>query len=508
MRILFVMLNPAYVRHYEGPIRLLAERGHRIHVAFSDPRKESDNRLAERLADECPRVTLGPAPRRGDAWSGLARAVRGSIDALRYLDPRYAHAEKLRERALVWPAGPALRPVAPLLRRRPRLSRALRRGLALLEQAIPSSRAIERFIRSYGFDAVLVTPLVDLASTQVDWVKSARALGRPVGLCVASWDNLTNKGLIRVEPDRVVVWNEIQKVEAVELHGVCPSKVVVTGAQGFDEWFERRPSTTRDAFRARAGLATDRPFLLYVCSSPFIAPSEVAFVERWLDHLRSARRPELAAVGVLIRPHPQNAAQWHGVDLSRFGNVAVWPPGGAFPLDAASKADYFDSLHHCAAVVGINTSALIEAAIVGRPVHTILAPELAGVQGGTLHFRYLLADHGGPLHVARGFAEHLAQLDVTVGGGVAEAERARRFIELFVRPHGLDRPCAPIVADAIEELLGLRDLEPERPPVWSYAARLLLFPPAYLGTIVWRSRVRGKVDAALAAPAGPMGGIR
>ena len=34
-------------------------------------------------------------------------------------------------------------------------------------------------------------------------------------LPVLSWDNLTNKGLIRVQPDQVFVWNEAQKAEAV-----------------------------------------------------------------------------------------------------------------------------------------------------------------------------------------------------------------------------------------------------------------------------------------------------
>ena len=35
------------------------------------------------------------------------------------------------------------------------------------------------------------------------------------------------------------------------------------------------------------------------------------------------------------------------------------------------------------------------------------------------------------------------------------AARRRAFVESFVRPHGLDRPATPILADAIEELAGL-----------------------------------------------------
>ena len=46
-------------------------------------------------------------------------------------------------------------------------------------------------------------------------VKSAKAIGVPVVFPVFSWDNLSTKGLIHVQPDRVLVWNEHQKREAV-----------------------------------------------------------------------------------------------------------------------------------------------------------------------------------------------------------------------------------------------------------------------------------------------------
>ena len=92
-------------------------------------------------------------------------------------------------------------------------------ALATCERAIPSSRIVEDLIRSRRPDAVLVTPLVTDRSPQVDVIKSAQALGIPAALCVASWDHLTTKGLIRVQPDLVSVWNEQQKAEALAYHG-------------------------------------------------------------------------------------------------------------------------------------------------------------------------------------------------------------------------------------------------------------------------------------------------
>ena len=89
--------------------------------------------------------------------------------------------------------------------------RAFDRLLRCIEQIVPSSREIERFIRSHRPDIVLLTPVVDFNTAQTDQLKASLALGIPTGVCVASWDNLTNKGLIQVEPDLVTVWNEAQR---------------------------------------------------------------------------------------------------------------------------------------------------------------------------------------------------------------------------------------------------------------------------------------------------------
>jgi hypothetical protein len=247
----------------------------------------------------------------------------------------------------------------------------------------------------------------------------------------------------------VFVWNEVQRREAIELHGIPGDRVVATGAQLFDQWFERRPSTNPKEFARKIGVDDGRAYVLYTCSNPAMTETpEPAFVLAWLDALRADER--LRDLPVLIRPHPNDTGEWESVDLARYGNVAVWPRGGAYAITDDARADFFDSLAHSAAVVGINTTAMIEAAIVGKSVLTVLAPEFA--QESTLHFHYLLEENGGFLHVAESLAEHVGQLARVLDEDEAGAERRRRFVESFVRPHGLDRPATPVLADAVEDL--------------------------------------------------------
>ena len=471
MRILFFLNNMSKARHFDSVIQMLAERGHTVVLASARQRRPlalpknlslANKSLIERGLGRI-EVTSCPV-HRVDRWQHVAPAMRQARDYLRFQDPRYAHAAKLESRSAEHAPKGWLR----YLRRHPWVARHWRvvaRVLALVEDVMPSEKLFDLFIVYERPDVVLVTPLVDYGSYQTDYVKSAHRVGVPVAFVPFSWDNLTNRGLIRVEPDRVLVWNEIQKQEAIDLHGVSPDRVVVTGAPRFDEFFAMRPSTARDAFCRRIGIDPGAPFLLYLCSSEFVAPREVEFVTRWISHLRQSSDADVRATGVLVRPHPAHLKQWSGVDLSGLKNVALWKEKETMNADQGLH----DSLHHSSAVVGLNTSAMIEAGILDRPVLTLVLEEFSGGQEGTLHFHYLRAANGGLLHEAHSFAEHVDQLRAVLRAPSA-GEQAQRFVEAFVRPRGLSSPVTPIMVEEIERTARLPK-RPRRAKLWHYAAR-------------------------------------
>ena len=491
MKILFSMRHQGALRHFASTIRGLAERGHQIHLTFAMHGKMGDGRLLWELTDDFDNVTYTDSAKKTPYrfWLGMARGVRFWADFLRYLEPEYRDAGKLRERAqLRLPRALVGISRAPLLNSRPG-RRLLWRFLLWIERAIPTDSVVDSVIAAQQPDLVLVTPLVDLGSDQADYVKSARAQGIRTGLCVHSWDNLTNKGLIRIKPDRVYLWNEFQKREAVEMHAIPPERVVVTGTPVFDQWFARTPSTTREEFCARVGLPADRPFVLYLCSSGFIAPNEAEFIDRWVRELRAAGDAQVREASILIRPHPQNLQPWRKFDFTAFDRVSVWPAGGANPIDTASKNDFHDSLYHCALAVGINTSAQIEAGIVGRSVFTVQSEEHVGTQEGTLHFHYLLEAGGGLLHNARDFDEHIVQLARGFERRPEDGEKLRGFVEAFVRPKGLDTPATPLLVDSIEAQGRQPAPSPDRPGALLYLLRWLLYPAA-IGLKVTREFTR------------------
>jgi hypothetical protein len=506
-RILFVMLHPGFVRYYDDALHALADAGHDVHVAFEVSRtKLGEDVTAARLGRSSPRITCGVTPARvesvreflarGDrtaarsgefgqgldadarasSWESLATTIRLLADYLRFFEPEFAAATKLRARAEKRLPRIYVSAVGAVAALGAWARHGLAAGLRAAERAIPASASIVAFLREQRPDLLLVTPLIELGSQQVDYVKAARGLGLRSALAVASWDNLTSKGLVRVQPGHVIVWNEAQKREAVTLHGVPADRVRVTGAQLFDRWFTASPSRSREAFCARVGLDPSRPFVLYAGSSSFIAPEEVPFAERWLGRLRGSSDPAVSGLGVLFRPHPANSRQWRVLEPSEYANVAVWPPIGTDPTDAEFKNDYFDSLFYSAAVVGVNTSAQLEAAIVGRPVYAVRVPEFAHAQAGTLHFQHLAG--GGAVTTAATLEEHEGHLAALVAGRGPSPETARRFVHEFIRPLGLDQPAVPVFVGAVQGLLETPAPAPERMPLWAVCARPVMLVTA------------------------------
>lgn len=477
MKILFFMLHGGYVRNFESTLRTLADRGHEIHIAVDKTVKKNQPGHASpllALADDYPAVTHGSAPMRSKTdWGVPAIRLRAMMDYLRYLEPEYEQAPKLRTRA-ERNVPKAIRVVATLriIRVKGRLRR-FRRAVRLALEVMPGDRSVKRYIADQAPDVVVVTPLVEMGSPQSEYVRCARELGISSCLAVSSWDNLTNKGLIQEVPDLVTVWNETQLREATDLHAVPASRVLVSGAVAYDHWFRWKPTRDRQAFCAKLGLDPERPFVLYVGSSGFIAPGEAAFVMRWIKSLRRLGGPELERLQLLVRPHPTNPLRGEedsSVALGALEDVVVYPPDGANPTDQESRNDYFDSIYHCAAVMGVNTSAFIESSIVGRPILTVLAPEYWESQRGTLHFHYLLPANGGMLHVASSFEDHVDQLAGAVSGNGTLPDQNPDFVAHFVRPFGLEEEATPRLVSAIEQL-GSRPAEPTEPR--SFGQRLL-----------------------------------
>lgn len=473
MKFLLLLKAPHYLRPFVGTVQRLAERGHHVQIAWFTEAATQGGQHGEPFADY-PGVTFTTVPGTRSMHRREVATLRRAWNYLRYLEEPYAGATKLRQRAFakVWrliredeTAEGGDPGMALTLRER----RRIKAVLEYVEELIPPDPVCERFLRDTRPDVLLVSPLVDLnSSTQADFVKAATRLAIPTGMLVYSWDNLSTKGGLHTMPDRVFVWNKQQRREATNLHGVPRDRLVVTGAPRFDPFLACKPAVDRAIFYASLGLDPTKPLVMYVCSSAFVSGDELSFIQRWLRELRSSPSDRVRQCNVVVRPHPDvplvdiempaTKPDW-GVDLA----PAVRRPFSderAVVLNTTSVTPQglFECLWHSNVVVGLNTSAEIEAALVGRPVLSILAGEAADGQETTLHFHYLLKEHGGFVQPAGSLAEHAAQLDSVLCRPGKEGKFARKWAMAFVRPLGADTPVSHVLAEAIEREFSRRPL--------------------------------------------------
>jgi hypothetical protein len=429
----------------------LAERG--VEVVIASPEHERERAIEPALLGS-PAVSFIRYDELADQKTGrAAELVRRARDYCWYLRPEHEIATYNRRRALDrfvevafhFKRTPASWP-NPLIPLDAKQQVRLEELLAVIERELPPDPGIARLIDSYRPDSILVTPLIRPRTHQTEVVKAARTLGIPTGFLVYSWDSLTNKGRLQAEPDRVYAWNDVHRREAIDLHGVDPDRIVVVGAAQWDRFFALAPSAGREEFCVPHGFDPTRPIILYLGSTKTVCRNEPPVIERWLEALRDGPAAVRDA-NVLIRSHP-GASGW------RRGATERVPRGPGVSLsDPAAKGgqSLYDDLYHAAAVVGLNTSAQIEASILAKPVYTFSAGELAPGQEGTLHFYNLLEGHGGVVRFSETLDDHVRQLDRGLAGDYDRAE-IRRFCESRVRPRGLDRPVAPILADELMRL--------------------------------------------------------
>lgn len=456
---LLVVDGPLRISAFEGLLaRLLADgvelvvTSPHLHHAHRDPRPPALCRH--------PRMSVLPVDFGRGTREQIAGNLHHTVATLAWLStPSMAGATRARERALGWIrtyAVTALRMSADPSEAR--LADAIEAGAPLdlfsgasmteatlfnrlfreIDRLIAPPIDLVRTLERERIDGVLMLSRCSFGGVEAPVVRAARLVGIPSGMLIFSWDNLTSKGVLLDHPDALFVWNEIQAREAIDLHGAPPESLHVVGAANFDPFFEEV-----NALRARSDPHGNQPVrLLYLASSPNICADEPEVADRWAASVRSSGDPRVRGAEIVVRAHPAREKRWRKWTPAQPGVTVELPEGGRSLAETLLESD---------AVVALNTSAELEAAIVGRPVFTFRTDEARGGQDGSMHFRYLLAGEGGFVTDSPSLDDHVRALSRALSPGVERPSSG--FIEAFVRPHGFERPVSPLLAERVSTLL-------------------------------------------------------
>ena len=429
MKVLFVIRSIEYIHYYRSIIETLCERGHTVELLFDKGWSREANH--EPLNDMCttyPNLSWGWSLRRKGLWRPILFTLRELRSYRRYLLIE-GQSDYYRDRWLRY--VPFLLRV--MLKYVPGTNALLRASLAgkflqWIEQITPPAHNVLQDVKQRAPDIVLVTPLNQRFAEELEYLKAARVLNIPSAGSVLSWDNLTTKGLIHVLPDLLFVWNETQVEEARVHHGISREGTRIIGAPVFDQWFEElKPSRSREDFCAAHDINSKPPYLLYLGSSRNIAHNETWVVERLRQALDS--NPALKHIQIVVRPHGANYGIYK--DFERDG-IIVAPKVGTLPNTKDAFQLSYDSMHFALGIVGINTSAMIEAMIIGKPVLAIMEEKYHKTQQEAQHFRQLLKEQA--LVLIRTNEDFLLEVNNLERGIDMTNEARQRFVATYICP--------------------------------------------------------------------------
>jgi hypothetical protein len=410
------------------------------------------DRAVQACLDDFPNCTAGRLQVRQGAWKKELYAIREMINYQIYLKPGHPN-PSMRTRwkthfpRLVW------RFVSSQSGERLLAKQWMGNLLQKIEKLSVPDAGIALELEDEKPDVVVDVTNLAFKAADVEYQKVIHALKIPLVIAVASWDNLTTKGTFHFLPDAIFLWNQSLVQEAEDIHHIPVERMVVMGAPTFDYLFEGQTQSSREEFCEQTGLDPQRGFVLYLCSSVQVAGDETAFVSDFAAAL--SMNPATLGIQVLVRPYPMNATIWKGFQRE---NVVVYPLEGESPDVPATQLNYFHSMMYSRAVVGVNTTAMIEAAILDRPCVTIFTERYKATQMGRGHFHHLVkADF---LESANGFEDSTRILARMIVGEDTKAENRRQFVNNFIRPNGAKKPVSILFANAVE--LAARRVSPQQ----------------------------------------------
>ena len=445
MRILFVIRTGDIFPYFKSIVTALMSRGHSVRYLYD--KKWTDIHETEDILNRFKKEHLNFehsfALQRNDWWRKVLFHTRELLSYRMYLkskqSPYYerrwlTYLPKIFQRLFKYKFFRILFKTAPA-------------GwiLQLVERITPPDKRIISHIRSYAPDVVVVNPTHARASSaDLEYLKAAHRLGVPAVLPVAGWDNLTTKGIISVQPDRLLAWNAVQREEAVTWHRTPENRIRIIGATLFDDWFSyQKPSVSKKEFCARYGLRKSDPIFLYLGSSKNMAENEVWLVERLHAALKTSPDARLRQVQFLVRPHPANYLNYEQITNK---DIAVTPKG-SLPKSKEVMQSFYDAVYHTTAAIGINSSSMLMAIIAGKPVLTVLTDKYRKTQEETQHFKQLMKDDVLDWAVSDG--EFVSAVKRLLDGDDIRKGRRIKFAEKFLRPLGLNVSAGEVAAQEI-----------------------------------------------------------
>lgn len=277
-------------------------------------------------------------------------------------------------------------------------------------------------------DAVFAAHLFDDAEIAI--LREAKRLGIPSVGFINSWDKLTARSAIRLLPDRLIVFNNIVKQEAIVHADIPEEKIAVSGIPQYDQYVSDTP-VSREEFCRANGLDPAKSIILFAPMGRAFSDSDWEVID--LLHEITGAGSLVKSVELFVRFQPNDFFEereitkrpWlkYAYPGTRFGTAR----GGDWDMSFAELRNLTATLAHSALLVCYASSMSVDAAHFDKPVINInfeLKPASSLAKSPTQYYA----------------TEHYANVLATGGVKLVESpEELLQWINRYLTDPSLDR---------------------------------------------------------------------
>ena len=339
-----------------------------------------------------------------------------------------------------------------------------------LSDALVSHPEMERLFDEHR-PALVIAANPGLVFSELPLLRTARRRRVRTMAIDPSWDNFTNKLVPVRHVDRLLVWNDIMKTQAVSLHGYDPRGIDVVGAPQFDVYFRGEPRSSRDAFFSRIGADPSRKLITLTTTPPALYPHHAHVLRQLVSAI--GRGDFREPVQVLVRLHPRDDADAYR-EFANAPHVMIEKPfrdtvkvadGLAIDVMPEHQRHLADTMHHTDVALNVASTITIEACIFDTPVVNIAfddGDDVPFVRSAKRYYRfthYVNITNRQAVRVAWSPAEMIAAVNAYLADRSLDADGRRQVVQDQCQFTD-GRAAARIAACLAEELSAMRALAP------------------------------------------------
>lgn len=228
------------------------------------------------------------------------------------------------------------------------------------------------FFDRYSPDLVFAAHLFE--EIEINLVREAKRRGiRTIGY-INSWDKVTSRCMLRLLPDKAIVFNEIVKNELIDFNEMDSDEIFVSGLPQYDFFYTREPIPKSDFFK-KINISDKKELLVYAPMGRAFSSSDWDIIDL-LNSLIKERKFKKECE-LLVRFQPNDFVDEDEIkkrpDLKydkpgiRFGSKR----GVDWDMNNDDLNHLQDTLYHMSILICYASSISIDAAIFDKPVINI-----------------------------------------------------------------------------------------------------------------------------------------